>query len=147
MVYTRRRRGVSQSLEAIILVVVALSVVAVYSGWAFGVFGHTINTPILTVMGTPSVQGGSSADPRLYITVKDSGVASANISEVFVNNVGVEVSKSTTTPFPALIAPGDAVTLSVSLSSVGGPFPVGSTVSIVIDAGQASVTTTALVES
>ncbi|MEM3671144.1 MAG: hypothetical protein QW767_05305 [Thermoprotei archaeon] len=144
--HCRKRRAVSQSLEAIILVVVALSVVAVYAGWAFGVFGHTVNTPILTVMGTPSIQG-SSGKPALYVTVKNSGIASADITQIYVNNMKVVINESTSSPYPALIAPGQAITMVVQLGSLSSPLSVGSTVSVVIDAGDASVTTTALVES
>jgi hypothetical protein len=136
----RSKKGVSQSLEAIILVVVALSIVAVYAGWAFGVFGRTINTPILTAVGTPSIQGTSTQNPTLYLSIKNSGAAAANITQIFVNNQKVPLSST------VLIGPGAAQTLIVPLSGVTGLLP-GSTVSIVVDAGQTSLPTTALVES
>jgi hypothetical protein len=136
----RSKKGVSQSLEAIILVVVALSIVAVYAGWAFGVFGRTINTPILTTVGTPSIQGASTPNPTLYLSIKNSGAATANITQIFVNNQPVHLTQT------VLIGPGAAQTLIVPLSGLTGLQP-GSTVSIVVNAGQTSLPTTALVES
>ncbi len=136
----RSRKAVSQSLEAIILVVVALSIVAVYAGWAFGVFGRTVNSPILTVAGTPSVQGVSSSNPTLYLSIRNSGASPANITQIYVNNVKVTLSSA------QLIQPGSASTLIVPL---GNSFSLqqGSTVNIVVDAGATTLSTSALVES
>ncbi|PSN84533.1 hypothetical protein B9P99_03735 [Candidatus Marsarchaeota G1 archaeon OSP_B] len=134
------KKGVSQSLEAIILVVVALSIVAVYAGWAFGVFGRAVNTPILTVVGTPVIQGASSNNPTLYITIKNTGAVTANITTIYVNNQ-VFTPKNGFVLIPA----GSAETLVLLLSNLR--LNVGSQVSVVVSAGQTSLSTIAIVES
>lgn len=134
------RRGVSQSLEAIILIVVALAVVAVYAGWAFGVFGRTISTPILTTVSTPVIQGATTSTPKLYLSIKNSGGSVATINAIYVNNTQV-------TGFqPVTLQPGQAQTIVVTLSQTLN-LKVGSTVSVVVDAGQTTLTTMALVQS
>ncbi|MEM0120089.1 MAG: hypothetical protein QW514_06025 [Thermoprotei archaeon] len=138
---TINKKGVSQSLEAIILIVVALSVVAVYAGWAFGVFGRTISTPILTTMSTPVIQGASTSNPQLYISIKNSGGAAANITSVYVNNYLISLSSK------IVLQPGQAETLIIPLQNKLGNLQVGSTVSVVINAGQTTLSTMALVQS
>lgn len=136
-----KRKGVSQSLEAIILIVVALSVVAVYAGWAFGVFGRTIGTPILTTVSTPVIQGVSSSNPTLYMSIKNSGGSPVTITSIYVNNTQVPNPPRTT------LQPGEAQTIVVQLPSTTFKLQIGSTVSVVVNANQTSLTTMALVQS
>lgn len=135
------KKGVSQSLEAIILIVVALSVVAAYAGWAFGVFGRTVSTPILTVMSTPVIQGASTTNPQLYLSIKNSGGSAATITTVYVQNKPFQLNPSVT------LQPGQAQTIVVNLGSALSNLQVGSSVSVVVDAGQTTLSTTALVQS
>ncbi|PSN91573.1 hypothetical protein B9Q03_01520 [Candidatus Marsarchaeota G2 archaeon OSP_D] len=138
---TLNKKGVSQSLEAIILIVVALSVVAVYAGWAFGVFGRTISTPILTTMSTPVIQGASTSNPQLYISIKNSGGAAATITSVYVDNQLFNLQSQ------LILQPGQAETLIVPLGGSLGNLQIGSTVSVVVNAGQTTLSTMALVQS
>jgi hypothetical protein len=135
------KKGVSQSLEAIILIVVALSVVAVYAGWAFGVFGRTISTPILTTMSTPVIQGLTTSNPHLYISLKNSGGSPAVINTIYVNNQQFNLSS------PVTLEPGQAQTIILPLGNSLSGLQVGSSVSVVVDAGQTTLSTTALIQS